>query len=103
KEIEEWPLQPEQQWGDLLKTDEGVKMEKATVAAAVPRSQSSSAIWDASPVKLVGKIHTRFQASSGNSDSANWPRYEAVFIPKPWRYTISKDNLNLQCATLLSS
>lgn len=35
KEIEEWPLQPEQKWGDLLKTDEGVKMEKATVAAAV--------------------------------------------------------------------
>ena len=35
KEIEELPLQPEQKWGDLLKTDEGVKMEKATVAADV--------------------------------------------------------------------
>ena len=26
-----------------------------------------------SPVKLVGKIRTRFQGFSGNSDSANWP------------------------------
>jgi len=26
---------------------------------------------------LVGKIHARFQASSGDSDSANWPGYEA--------------------------
>ena len=56
-----------------------------------PRSQSSSAISDVtSPIKLAGKIHTRFQASSDNSDSANWPGYETVFIPKPWRYTISK-------------
>ena len=29
---------------------------------------------------LVGKICTRFQASSGNSDSANWPGYEAGLI-----------------------
>ena len=43
-----------------------------------PRSQSSSAISDVtSPVKLVGKVRTRFQASSGNSDSANCPGYEA--------------------------
>ena len=28
-------------------------------------------------VKLVGKIRTRFQTFSGNSDSANWPGYEA--------------------------
>ena len=43
---------------------------------AQPRSQSSSAISDVtSPVKLVGKI--RFQASSGHSDSANRPGYEA--------------------------
>ena len=45
-----------------------------------PRYQSSSAILDvASLVKLVGKIRysTRFQASSGNSDSANWPGYKA--------------------------
>ena len=48
-----------------------------------PRCQSSSAISDVtSPVKLVGKIRrgryrTRFQASSGNSDSENWPGYEA--------------------------
>ena len=42
------------------------------------RSQSSSAISDVtSPVKLVGKVRTRFQASSGNSDSANWLGYEA--------------------------
>ena len=41
-----------------------------------PRRQSSSAISDvASPVKLVDRA--RFQASSGNSDSANWPGYEA--------------------------
>ena len=35
-----------------------------------------------SPVKLVGKVcyRTRFQASSGNSDSANWPGYEAVLV-----------------------
>ena len=33
-----------------------------------------------SPVKVpfVGKIRTRFQAFSGNSNSANWPGYEAV-------------------------
>ena len=43
-----------------------------------PRSQSSSAILDVtSPVKLVRKICTWFQASPGNSDSANWPGYEA--------------------------
>ena len=42
-------------------------------------SQSSTAISDVtSPVKLVGKIRTWFQASSGNSNSANWPGYEAV-------------------------
>ena len=29
-------------------------------------------------VKLVGKIRTWFQASSGNSNSANWSGYEAV-------------------------
>ena len=41
-----------------------------------PRRQSSSAISDvASPVKLVDRA--RFQASSGNLDSANWPGYEA--------------------------
>ena len=46
-----------------------------------PRSQSSSAISDVtSPVKLVGKIRTRFQASSGNSDSANWPGYETGVV-----------------------
>ena len=39
---------------------------------------SSLAISDVtSPVKLVGKIRTWFQASPGNSDSANWPGYEA--------------------------
>ena len=48
-----------------------------------PRSQSSSAISDVtSPVKPVKKIHrgwtrTRFQDFSGNSDSENWPGYEA--------------------------
>ena len=45
-----------------------------------PRSQWSSAISDVtSLVKLVGKIRyrTRFQASSGNSDSKNWPGYKA--------------------------
>ena len=50
---------------------------------AQPRSQSSSEISNVtSPVKLVGKIcwkiRTRLQASSGNSDSANWPGYQAV-------------------------
>ena len=50
-----------------------------------PRSQSSSAISDeTSPVKLVWKIRRglspRFQASSGNWDSANWPGYEAVYF-----------------------
>ena len=40
------------------------------------RRQSSSAISDvASPVKLIDRA--RFQASSGNSDSANWPGYWA--------------------------
>ena len=47
-----------------------------------PLSQSSLAILDVtSPVKLVVKIRyrTRFQASSGNSDSVNWPGYEAAW------------------------
>ena len=47
-----------------------------------PLSQSSSAILDVtSPVKLVVKIcyRTRFQASSGNSDSVNRPKYEAAW------------------------
>ena len=47
-----------------------------------PRSQSSSAISDVtSPVKLVGKIRLGrawFQASSGHSDSAKRPGYEAA-------------------------
>ena len=48
------------------------------VARTQPRSQSSSAISDVtSPVKLVGKIRARFQASAGHSDSANRPGYEA--------------------------
>ena len=33
-----------------------------------------------SPVKLVGKIRAWFQASSGHSDSANRPGYEAVSV-----------------------
>ena len=46
---------------------------------AQPRSQSSSVISDVtSPVKPVGKIRARFQASSGYSDSANRPGYEAA-------------------------
>ena len=47
-----------------------------------PRSHSSSVISDVtSPVKLVMKIcyRTRFQASSGNSDSMNRPGYEAAW------------------------
>ena len=47
-------------------------------AKTQPRSQSPSTISDVtSPVKLVGKIRARFQASSSNSDSANWLGYEA--------------------------
>ena len=50
----------------------------AAVRETQPRSQSSSAILDVtSPVRLVGKIRSRFQASSYTSDSANWPGYEA--------------------------
>ena len=50
---------------------------RSSVGSDQPRSQSSSAISDVtSPVKLVGKIRTQFQASSGNSDSANWPGCE---------------------------
>ena len=46
---------------------------------AQPRSQSSSVISDVtSPVKPVEKICARFQASSGYSDSANRPGYEAA-------------------------
>ena len=47
------------------------------MAVSQPRAQASSAISDVtSPVKLVGKIRRvryriRFQASVGNSDSAN--------------------------------
>ena len=54
----------------------------AAVGETQPRSQLSSAISDlTSPVKLVGKIHSRFQASSYNSDSGNWPGYEAGEVP----------------------
>ena len=48
-----------------------------------PCTQSSSAISDVTPlVKLVGKIRyrTRFQASSGNSDRANWLGYKAWLV-----------------------
>ena len=45
-----------------------------------PRSQSSSDV--TSPVKLVDKIRDQFQASSANSDSANWPGDEAVNFDK---------------------
>ena len=30
--------------------------------------------------KFAEDYRTRFQASSGNSDSANWPGYEAVYF-----------------------
>ena len=51
---------------------------KTAWAKTQPRSQSPSTISDVtSPVKLVGKIRARFQASSSNSDSANWLGYEA--------------------------
>ena len=53
------------------------------VANVQPRSLSSSAILDVS-VTCQGclensprKIRAQFQASSGYSDSANWPEYEA--------------------------
>ena len=53
---------------------------------AQPRSQSTSAISDVtSPVNLVGKIRARFQASSGHSDSANRPGYEAACGDRWWR------------------
>ena len=58
-------------WGTKIIFDPGLQ----------PRSQSSSAISDVtSPVKLVGKIRyrSRFQASSGHSDSANRSGYEAA-------------------------
>ena len=57
---------------------------KEKIDIGQPRSQSYSAISDVtSPVKLVGKIRyrARFQASSGHSDSANRPGYEAEFWP----------------------
>ena len=51
---------------------------RAVVGKTQPRSQSTSAISDVtSPVKLVRKIRSRFQASSYNSDSVNWPGCEA--------------------------
>ena len=53
-------------------------LEAGRVVAGLrqPRPQSSSAIADMmSPVKLVDRA--RFQASYGNSDSANWPGHEA--------------------------
>ena len=50
-----------------------------------PRSQSSSVISDVtSPVKLVGNNRARFQASSGHSDSASRPGYEADIGQGRW-------------------
>ena len=51
---------------------------RAAVGETQPRSQSSSVISDVmSPVKLVAKIRSRFQASSYSSNCAKWPGYEA--------------------------
>ena len=65
-----------------------------------PRSQSSSAISDVtSPVKLVGKIRLGrawFQASSGHSDSANRPGYEAASAVRRLPIEI-KRTLSLGC------
>lgn len=35
RRLKPWPLHPEEKYGNLLDTDEGVKKEKATVAAAM--------------------------------------------------------------------
>ena len=43
-----------------------------------PRSQSSSAISDVTSTSLSGNL-LKFQASTGHSDSANRPGYEAEF------------------------
>ena len=51
-------------------------MGRVAAGLRQPRPKSSSAIANVtSPVKLVDRA--RFQASYGNSDSANWPGYEA--------------------------
>ena len=68
-----------------METDKSLKKVTARKQGGYqPRSQSSSAISDVtSPVKLVGKIRpgrARFQASSGHSDSANRPGYEAGWL-----------------------
>ena len=34
REVEDWPPQPPEEWGDLLDTDEGVKKEKVTVGVS---------------------------------------------------------------------
>ena len=55
------------------------RAKRRNLCSTQPRSQSSSAISDVtSLVKLFGKIRARFQATSGHSDSANRPGYEAV-------------------------
>ena len=38
---------------------------------------TSQACWENSP-RTPSRNRTRFQASSGNSDNANWPGYEAL-------------------------
>ena len=50
-----------------------------------------------SPVMLVGKTRPRFQASSGNSDSTNWPGYEvgaSGFFPSSNQKAIRCYNTN---------
>ena len=59
------------------------------ITKEAPRSQSSLAISDVtSPIKLVGKI--RFQAPSGDSDSASWPGYEAERGGDQWTWSFEQ-------------
>ena len=72
----------------IFRGTEPCRTKHLPVRPAQPRSQSSSAISDVtSPV----------QASSGHSDSANWPGYEAAacycFTPRDVSYPINNPSL----------
>ena len=85
------PSPPAPDWGSV-----NTQVFYLILVVGQPRSQSSSSISDVtSPVKLLGKICTWFQASPGNSDSANWHGYEAgggeQSVLSPWFEMDSRD------------
>ena len=71
-------------WRQGGKRKESLQLRLWNFAASFPvvlgdfgYAVTSQACWENSP-RTPSRNRTRFQASSGNSDNANWPGYEAL-------------------------